>query len=93
METRTQTFIVVTDEERAILEAIYEEFRKKVVYPQVLISNMEAARLLGVSYATISKWLSTGRLTRRVIGESTGLLLSEVMEQKKTRRDAEEPRG
>lgn len=90
METRNTSLLVLTEEDRAVLDEIAKEIRmKKSIVPDVLVSNNEASRLLGVSYGTISKWVVSGKLERRTMGESTGILLSDILElKKKTRREA-----
>lgn len=64
----------------------------KVEIPSVLISNKEAARILGFSYAYVSVLSREGKLRRRTIGKSTGFLLKEVLEYK-TRREPVEPQA
>lgn len=49
----------------------------------VLVSGNEAARLLGVSSASVSKMIKQHRLTKVTIGCSTGIRLSEVKKAKK----------
>lgn len=90
METRNTSLLVLTEEDRAVLDEIAKEIRmKKSIVPEVLVSNNEASRILGVSYGTISKWVVSGKLERRTMGESTGILLSDILElKKKTRREA-----
>ena len=46
----------------------------------VLISCTEAARLLRKTPQTISQWLKEGRIHKRTIGDSVGIMLSEVRE-------------
>ena len=45
---------------------------------EVLISCLEADRLLGKTPPTVSKMIKDGRLHKTTIGESTGIRLSEI---------------
>ena len=63
---------------------------KRDAMPTILISNNEAARLLGVNPSYVSVLIKRNKLKRRVMGRSKGILLTEVLEFKK-RREAWEP--
>jgi len=54
----------------------------------VIVSCTEAARLLGRTTKTVSAMIRDGRLNKVTIGNSTGILLSEI---EKNRREAREP--
>ena len=49
-----------------------------VAQPEVLVSNNEASRLLGLAPQTVSVMLRQGRLHKTTIGPSTGIRLSEI---------------
>ncbi len=69
--------------DRARIDALTDALDRYInwKYDNVLISCREAARLLGKSPATISIMLKDGRLRRTTLGENTGILLSDVIEQ------------
>lgn len=46
---------------------------------EVLVSGVEAARLLGRSENAVSRMVKDGRLHRVTLGASTGIRLSEVL--------------
>ena len=48
---------------------------------EVLVSCTEAGRLLGRSKATITAMIRDGRLKKTTIGDSTGILLSDIWDQ------------
>jgi len=48
----------------------------------ILISNNEAARQLGITPNTVARMVKEGRLHRVTIGESTGIRLSEIRRKK-----------
>ena len=48
-------------------------------YKEILVSGLEAARLLDVTPATITRYLRIGRLEKVTIGGSTGIPLSQIM--------------
>lgn len=48
----------------------------------ILVSGIEAARLLGKSENTICQMVKDGRLHRVTLGASTGIRLSEVLARK-----------
>lgn len=50
---------------------------------EVLVSCREAARLLGVTSATVTRMLTDGRLEKKTIGESTGIPLHSIWSAKK----------
>lgn len=69
------------------LERVVEELSRvtdgleRSVYDRdrnILISNTEAARLLGRTTTTISTMVHDGRLERVTIGNSTGIRLSDI---------------
>lgn len=69
------------------LERVVEELSRvtdgleRSVYDRdrnILISNTEAARLLGRTTTTISTMVHDGRLERVTIGRSTGIRLSDI---------------
>lgn len=49
---------------------------------EVLVSGVEAARLLGRSENAVSRMVKDGRLHRVTLGASTGIRLSEVLARK-----------
>lgn len=51
-------------------------------YDNILVSCSEAGRHLDVSQTTVSRYIREGRLHKTVIGQSTGIRLSEVMKMK-----------
>lgn len=61
---------------------------KRMYSVEVVVSCTEAARLLGKTTKTISMMIRDGRLNKVTIGNSTGILLSEI---EKNRREAREP--
>ncbi len=75
----------LSDYDRELLEGLTAELRhqrKKQEFPDVLISNKEAARILGVSATTISIYIRQKNLTKRTQGGVTGILLSELLKEK-----------
>ena len=54
----------------------------KEKYDDILVSNTEAARHLGVTCNTVTRYLREGRLDRVAIGGSTGIRFSQVMEMR-----------
>lgn len=65
----------------ARLESVADRLERHLDYPEVLVSCVEAARLLRKSPTTISTMLREGRLKKVTIGSSTGIRLSEIREQ------------
>lgn len=63
------------------LEAAVIRLEQSLDYPEVLVSCVEAARLLRKSPTTISNMIREGRLKKVTIGNSTGIRLSEVRDQ------------
>lgn len=59
------------------LSALTEEFRTRI--PEVLVSNNEAARLIGVSPNTICVYVKQKRLSKTTIGNVTGILLRDIV--------------
>lgn len=51
-----------------------------VKYKEILVSGIEAARLLNVTPATITRYIRIGKLDKVTIGCSTGIRLSQIME-------------
>ena len=49
---------------------------------EILVSNNEAARLLGITPPTVSAMVRQHRLHRVTIGQSTGIRLSEIRTMK-----------
>ena len=60
-----------------------------IIKNNVLVSCTEAGRLLGVSVVSISRWIRAGRLKKTKLGDTTGILLGDILELKR-RRDAPE---
>lgn len=50
----------------------------------ILVSCMEAARLLGHAPNTITRMINEGRLHKVTLGKSTGIRLSELMRKMNT---------
>lgn len=48
--------------------------------PEILVSQTEAARYIGVSIQTMSKYVKQNRLRKRTIGGTTGILLSDLIQ-------------
>lgn len=84
-----ETFITETD--RELIAGLTAELHRRndEAIPDVLLTNTEAARYLGVSLATVGLMIAQGRLTRRTFGKVTGLPLRAVVEMKKTRNRRE----
>lgn len=53
---------------------------KGVKSKEILVSGIEAARLLDVTPATITRYVRIGKLDKVTIGGSTGIRLSQIME-------------
>ena len=75
------TYYALTNEQldslaESIAEKIYEGRKSE----DVLVSCIEAARLLGRTPNTVTRMLREGRLHRVTIGDSTGIRLSEIDE-------------
>ena len=82
---------MLSQEDREIIEELKAVMlSRKETIPPILISNNETARLLGVNPSYVSVLIKRKKLRRRVMGRSTGILLTEVLEFKK-RREAWEP--
>lgn len=71
---------LLSNEELAAIRELTEEYRRKI--PVVLLTHMEAARLIGVTPNTIRGYIKQGRLTKRTIGSVTGILLRDVLDFK-----------
>lgn len=83
--------LMLSQEDREIIEELKAVMlSRKETIPPILISNNETARLLGVNPSYVSVLIKRKKLRRRVMGRSTGILLTEVLEFKK-RREAWEP--
>ena len=71
---------VLSPADRARIDNLTEMLRayNAPLFEDALVSCVEAARLLRRSPKTISMMLREGRLTKRTIGKSTGIPLSEI---------------
>ena len=65
-------------EDRERIDKLTSILEKKEGEGVVLVSGVEAARLLGRSQQTICKMIRQGRLHRTAIGKSIGIPLSEI---------------
>lgn len=72
---------IISNEELAAIKELTEEYRRKL--PEVLLTNMEAGRLIGVTPNTIRRYLNEKRLIRKTIDGVTGILLRDVLDFKK----------
>ena len=83
---------VPTQVDMHLLEQLTTEIRRwnDERIPDVLVSSKEAARFLGCTPQTICANVKQGKLTRRTKGGVTGIPLAELMNAKKTRREAGE---
>ena len=68
---------ILSKEEMSAIKELTEECRRKI--PEVLLSNTEAARLIGVSNNTITAYIRQKRLKKTTIGNVTGILLRDVL--------------
>ncbi len=82
--------VSLSPEDRELIKGLRKSIEGLRV-PEVLVSCREAARILGYAYGYVSFLVRTGKLVRRTIGHSTGILLEDVMKYK-NRREAKEPR-
>lgn len=66
------------------LERVTDNLEKAIKdqYDNILISCNEAARHLGVTPTTLTRYLKEGRLDKVTIGESTGIRFSQIVELK-----------
>lgn len=69
--------VALTPDELSAIKELTEECRRKI--PEVLLTNTEAARLLGVSPNTICLYLKQNRLAKTTLGKVTGILLRDVV--------------
>lgn len=76
------TQISLSDDDRKRIDSLTRELKllNKGGRIEILLSCREAARLIGRTPCTITTMLKDGRLTRKTIGESTGIPLSDVLE-------------
>ena len=84
-------FLMLSPEDRELineLKAKLDESKKTI--PTILLSNREAARIIGLNDSYVSVLVKRKRLIKRTIGKSTGILLSDALDYK-TRREAGEP--
>lgn len=65
-------------EDRERIDKLTSILEKKEGEGEVLVSCIEAARLLGKTKATISAWIKCGKIHKTARGRSVGILLSEV---------------
>ena len=85
--------ITISPDEQMLLRELTDELRRKnnEKIPEILVSNKEAARYLGCTPQTVVARIKQGVLSRRTMGNVTGIPLSQLMNaKKKTRRDAGE---
>lgn len=71
----------LSPQDREIITQLIAElkrFNDSAFDQQVLVSCTEAARLCGVTRPTISAWIKEGRIRKKVIGESVGILLGDI---------------
>jgi len=78
MAFKTDVVVKFAAEDRRRLDKLTSILEKKEGEGVVLVSGVEAARLLGKSPQTISKMVRQGRLHRTAIGKSIGIPLSEI---------------
>ena len=84
-------FLMLSPEDRELINELKAELaHSRKTIPTILLSNREAARIIGLHDSYISVLVKRKRLTKRTIGRSTGILLSDVLDYK-TRREAGEP--
>lgn len=75
-----QLQVELSAQDRARLDAILERLNEND--DEVLLSCSEAARHLGVTQTTVSRYVREGILHKTTIGRSTGIRLSEVKKMK-----------
>jgi len=72
--------LLLTQEDRDIIDSLKGLLsRIQTPVPEVLLSNNEAARILGVSPGYIPTLLKRKKLVKRTIGKSRGILLEDVL--------------
>lgn len=73
--------VLFTKEDRERIARIEKDVRslKQRELPEVLISQTEAARYLGVSCATLARYIKTGRMRTRILGGVKGILLADLL--------------
>lgn len=74
IEETLDQLIQTVRENNAKLETIVDRLGGS----EILVSNNEAARLLGITPQTVSSMVRQHRLHRVTIGQSTGIRLSEI---------------
>lgn len=72
---------LLSNDEMAAIRELIEEYRRRI--PAVLLSNNEAARLIGVTPNTICQYIRQRRLNKTTISGVTGILLRDVVLFKK----------
>lgn len=77
---------VLSNEEISAIRELTEEYRRRI--PEVLLSSIEAARLIGVTPSTISNYIRQKRLSKSTIDGVTGILLRDVLCFKKKNNPA-----
>lgn len=80
MENIAERLEAVTKDLASVTDGLERAIKKN--YDNILVSCSEAARHLGVTSTTLSRYIKEGRLDKITIGESTGIRFSQIIELK-----------
>lgn len=78
MAFKTDVVVKFAAEDRERIDKLTNILEKKEGEGVVLVSCIEAARIIGKTPQTVSKMLRQGRLHKTAIGKSVGIPLSEI---------------
>ena len=76
--------VLFTRQDQERIARIEKDIRalKQRELPEVIISQGEAARYIGISYTTLNRYIKTGRLRIRTLGGVRGILLADLVKFK-----------
>lgn len=80
MESIAERIEAVTKDLAMVADGLEKAIKDN--YDNILVSCTEAARHLGVTSNTVSRYLKEGRIEKVTIGESTGIRFSQIVELK-----------
>ena len=74
--------VLFTKQDQERLAQIEKDVRslKNKEIPEILVSQTEAARYLGVTIQTVFRYVRQNRLKKRTLGGTTGILLSDLIQ-------------
>lgn len=80
MDSIAERLEAVTNDLAMVADGLEKAIKEN--YDNILVSCTEAARHLGITSTTLSRYIKEGRLDKVTIGESTGIRYSQIVDLK-----------